>query len=98
MSDIRDQAIHFETSYIDMPVGSGDKTITAQDFAPEFTDIHISNVTCRDARIGVSANGTVQMIHGITLKDCIIFYTEKGMDVSDPAMLELDNVQLKTWE
>ena len=98
MSDIRDQAIHFETSYIDMPVGSGDKTITAQDFAPEFTDIHISNVTCRDARIGVSANGTLQMIHGITLKDCIIFYTEKGMDVSDPAMLELDNVQIKTWE
>ena len=98
MSDIRDQAIHFETSYIDMPVGSGDKTITAQDFAPEFTDIHISNVTCRDARIGVSAKGTLQMIHGITLKDCIIFYTEKGMDVSDPAMLELDNVQLKTWE
>lgn len=98
MSDIRDQAIHFETSYIDMPVGSGDKTITAQDFAPEFTDIYISNVTCRDARIGVSAKGTVQMIHGITLKDCIIFYTEKGMDVSDPAMLELDNVQLKTWE
>ena len=98
MSDIRDQAIHFETSYIDMPVGSGDKTITAQDFAPDFTDIHISNVTCRDARIGVSANGTLQMIHGITLKDCIIFYTEKGMDVSDPAMLELDNVQIKTWE
>ena len=98
MSDIRDQAIHFETSYIDMPVGSGDKTITAQDFAPDFTDIHISNVTCRDARIGVSAKGTMQMIHGITLKDCIIFYTEKGMDVSDPAMLELDNVQLKTWE
>ena len=98
MSDIRDQAIHFETSYIDMPVGSGDKTITAQDFAPEFTDIHISNVTCRDARIGVSAKGTLQMIHGITLKDCIIFYTEKGMDVSDPAMLELDNVQLRTWE
>lgn len=98
MSDIRDQALVFETSYIDMPVGSGDKTITAQDFLPEFTDMHISNIVARDARIGISAKGNLEMIHGITLKDCIIFYTEKGIDVSDPAMLELDNVQFKTWE
>lgn len=98
MSDIRDQALVFETSYVDVPVGRDGVAAATQDFAPEFTDIHISNVVARDARIGISAKGNLEMIHGITLKDCIIFYTEKGIDVSDPAMLELDNVQFKTWE
>jgi len=55
-------------------------------------------VVSRDTRIGIRAQGTLQMIHGITLKDCIFFYSETASEIADPAMLEMENVQLKTWE
>ena len=97
MSDIRDQAIVFETSYVDVPVGSDGKRSTAEDFLPEFTDIHISNVVCRDARTGISAKGEVRMIHDIDISDCTIFCTETLSEIEDPAMLNLENVSLSTY-
>ena len=95
MSDIRDQALVFETSYVDVPVGTGGKAVTAQDFLPEFTDIHISNVVARDTRIGISAKGTAEMIHGISLKDCSFFCTEKKTDLSSEALLGPDGIKLE---
>ena len=98
MSDIRDQALVFETSYVDVPVGTGGKAVTAQDFLPEFTDIHISNVVARDTRIGISAKGTPEMIHGITLEDCIFFCTEKKTDFSSEALLGPDGIRFENVE
>ena len=95
MSDIRDQALVFETSYVDVPVGTGGKAVTAQDFLPEFTDIHISNVVARDTRIGISAKGTAEMIHGISLKDCSFFCTEKKTDLSSEALLGPDGIKFE---
>ena len=95
MSDIRDQALVFETSYVDVPVGTGGKAVTAQDFLPEFTDIHISNVVARDTRIGISAKGTAEMIHGISLKDCSFFCTEKKTDLSSESLLGPDGIKLE---
>lgn len=98
MSDIQGEAVVFETSYADRPVGRDDAEAAAtQHFLPDFQDIHIDHVTCRDARVGIRASGTLQMIHDITLQDCIFFYTEEASRIDDPRMLQLDNVRFETY-
>lgn len=97
MSDIRDQAIVFETSYVDVPVGTDGVRDKGRNFLPEFTDIHISNTICRDARIGISAKGNRQMVHDVSITDCTIFYTETASEIDDPAMLNLSGISLLTY-
>ena len=98
MSDIQGEAVVFETSYADRPVGRDDAMAAeTENFLPNFQDIHIQNVVCRDARVGIKASGTLQMIHDITLKDCLFFYTEKASLVDDPGMLKLENVRFETY-
>ena len=99
MSDIRDQAIVFETSYTDVPVGTSGKKDNVDGFIPEFTDIEISNVTARDARIGISVKGTAQMIHDISISNCTILCTEKmaelsGIEAFGEGTIKLANVNL----
>ena len=97
MNDIRDQAIVFETTYVNMPVGVNAKAEATEKFLPEFTDIDITRVICRDARIGIRAGGNLQMIHGIRISDSTLFCTETTAEVDDPAMLELKKVNLLTY-
>ena len=101
MSDIRDQAIVFETTYMDVPVGTAGKKDSEAGFLPEFTDITISNVTCRDARIGISIKGTPQMIHDITMENATLFCTEKKAEIDweafSPGSIKLVNVSLLTY-
>ena len=98
MSDIQGEAVVFETSYADRPVGKDDATAAeTENFLPNFQDIHIARVTCRDARVGVKASGTLQMIHDITLEDCLFFYTEEASQVDDAGMLQLKNVRFETY-
>ena len=98
MSDIQGEAVIFETSYADRPVGRDDAVAsTVQEFVPEFSDIRISRVTCRGVRTAVAATGTLGMIHDITLEDCVFFYTEAATAISDPAMVRFDNVRFETW-
>ena len=77
----------------------GDDAMAAatENFLPDFQDIHIARVTCRDARVGVKASGTLQMIHDITLEDCLFFYTEEASQVDDAGMLQLKNVRFETY-
>jgi len=99
MSDIADEAVVFETTYTDRPVGREDApSATAEDFIPEFTGIRISRVTCRDARVGVAARGAVGTIHGITLSESLFFYTEKASEIGDPSMVTLaESVRFLTF-
>ena len=98
MSDIQGEAVVFETSYADRPVGRDDAMAArTQNFLPDFQDIHIARVTCRDARVGIKASGTLQMIHDITLEDCLFFYTEEASRIDDPGMLRLENVRFETY-
>lgn len=98
MSDIQGEAVVFETSYADRPVGRDDATAAeTENFLPNFQDIHIQNVVCRDAHVGIKASGTLQMIHDITLQDCIFFYTEEASLVNDPGMLLMKNVSFSTY-
>lgn len=98
MSDIQDEAVVFETGYVNVSVGTeGDRAAT-QEYLPEFSGIRISDVVCRDARIGLAARGTRAMIHDISLKDCVFFCSEKDRDVADPAMFLLENVRFHTYD
>jgi polygalacturonase len=100
MSDIRDQAIVFETSYADRPAGSkaGDTNKAPAEFIPEFCDIHISRITCRDTKTAISAKGTKEMINDITVDNSIIFYTKNATLIDDPAMIKMTGVQLNTYQ
>ena len=98
MSDIQGEAVVFETSYADRPVGRDDAVAAGTEaFLPDFCDIHIDRVTCRDARVGVKASGTIRMIHDITLTDCVFFYTEEASRIDDPGMLRFDGVRFETY-
>ena len=98
MSDIQGEAVVFETSYADRPVGNDDAVAPESlAFLPDFRDIHIARVTCRDCRIGIRASGTRQMIHDITLTDCLFFYTEEASRIDDPGMLLLNDVRFETY-
>ena len=98
MSDIQGEAVVFETSYADRPVGRDNASAAeTENFLPDFQDIHIARVTCRDARVGIKASGTRQMIHDITLEDCLFFYTEEASQVDDAGMLQLKNVRFETY-
>ena len=98
MSDIQGEAVVFETSYADRPVGHDDAVAAqTQSFLPDFRDIHIARVTCRDCRTGVKASGTRQIIHDITLEDCLFFYTEEASRIDDPGMLRFHHVQFETY-
>ena len=99
MSDIKNDAILFETSYADRPVGStASNQPKAEEFIPEFSDIHISRITCRDAKTGITAKGTKEMIHDITVANSTIFYTKKDIAIDDPAMFKLTNVLWNTYQ
>ena len=98
MSDIRDAAVTFETSYADRPVGRDEVSGQRRsDFVPEFSDIRIARVTCRDTRVAVVCEGSLEMVHDITLSDCVFFYTETATRVDDAAMIRCDNVRFETF-
>ena len=94
MSDIRDQAIVFETGYMNVSVGEKGSMEQTTEFMPDFCDIHISNVVCRDARIGISVSGAPGTVHDISLNDCTIFCSEKKLEQTDGNVLKMKDVRL----
>ena len=98
MTDIRDEAIVFQTDYADRPAGfDSNQPAQTQNFLPDFSDIHISRVVCRGCATAVRASGTLATVHDITLKDCTIFYHEKATVLDDPQMIRMDNVRFLTF-
>ena len=97
MSDIQGEAVVFETSYTDRPVGSDSPAgRQGSDFVPEFSGIRSRRVVCCGARTAVAATGSLEMIHDITLEDCIFFYSENATRNSDPAMIRMDGVRFES--
>ena len=98
MTDIRDEAIVFQTDYADRPAGfDSNQPAQTQNFLPDFSDIHISRVVCRGCATAVRASGTLATVHEITLEDCTIFYNEKATVIDDPRMVRMDNVRFLTF-
>lgn len=105
MTDIKDEAIVFECSYIDRKVGykegKGNNVTPAKaSFAPEFTDIHIKNVFCRGVKTAVKAYGLkgLKCVYGITVDNSVFFYTKKDKDIDPTAELSINNCQFVTFK
>lgn len=101
MTDITDQTIVFECNYANRPAGVKDSDPVARpekvEKVPEFTDIHISDVICRGAKIGIAASGIegFNCVHGIAIKNSTIVYTSKATDIDErTAELKLTDVRL----
>ncbi len=100
MNDIKDEAVVFETTYFDNHVGadpSAQQQPKENQFLPDFSDIHISNVVCRGTKTGIKAKGSKGMVHGIVIKDSKIFYTDKATDISEECEVTIQNVDFRTF-
>ena len=99
MSDIRGEAIIFETTYWDNHVGAKkDDSKKKLEYVPDFGDIHISNIVCRGCKTAIAAHGEEGMIHDITVQDAIFFYTKNGTDIDAACGVTMKNVRLETFE
>ena len=102
MTDIKDQAIVFQCDYVDRPAGSDLKAMPTfteeqRQWAPNFQDIHIQNVTCRGTHTGIKANGIhgLECVHDIDIKNTTIIYDKVGQQIDEEtAKLNLENVKL----
>lgn len=102
MTDIKDEAIIFQCDYVDRPAGSDPNampTFTEEQkkLAPNFQDIHISNVVCHGTATGIRASGMLGLdcVHDIDIQNSTIVYTKTDKKIDEQtAKLNLKNVQL----
>lgn len=98
MTDIKDQAIVFQTDYADRPAGyENNQAATTQNFVPEFTDIEISRVVCRGCSVAIKADGTEKTVHGIKISDSVFFWYDTPTQISATPMVTLENVRLESF-
>ncbi len=97
MTDIKDQAIVFETSYADKAVSGTTGPGEGVKWMPEFKDIHISNVICERCKIALKAKGSKEMIHDISIANSTFYYTSKDMDLDEEIDITVDGVSISEW-
>ena len=103
MNDIKDQAVVFSCAYEDRKYSvsseQAGKVKTVAPFSPEFADIHISHVVCREAATAVFAEGMDDWdaVHDVSLSDCSFFFTKQDKAISDNCHLTFNNVSFKTF-
>lgn len=100
MADIKDQAIVFQCNYVNRPAGVAEDytpDISELKNVPEFTDIHIKDIVCRGAAVGIAASGIqgLNCVHDIDISHSVIVYTEKATEIdSETASVTLTDVKL----
>ena len=98
MTDIKDAAITFETTYFDNHVGAQKQTTPVkQEFLPNFQDIHMSNIYVRGCKTGIEAHGAEGMVHDITIKNSNIFYTKEAKNIDAACKILLENVRFESF-
>ena len=99
MTDIRGEAIVFQTDYADRPAGfESNQPATTQHFLPEFTDIRMSRIVCRGCKTAIRAKGPLSAIHDVVVDDAVFFYNQCACDIDDPAMITLGQVRFLTFD
>lgn len=106
MTDIKEEAIIFECSYIDKKysvkddVKSKSAVTNNAPFAPVFTDIHFSNIICRNAKTAISAQGLegLRCVYGINIDNSTFFYTSKDKNIGKDAEITINNCKFLTYE
>lgn len=101
MTDIKDEAIVFECTYVNRPAGESveeQKSAADAPFAPQFADIHISNVVCRNVPIAIRAEGVegLRTIYDVTIENSTFFYTREAAELSD-AEIEIRECSFVTF-
>lgn len=104
MTDIKDEAIIFECSYADKKYSvkddKGEVVVPKNaECVPEWSDIHISNVTCRGAKSAISAHGLpgYECLKNITIDNSTFFYTKKDKDIEAGAGVKLTNCRFASF-
>lgn len=103
MTDIKDEAIVFETTYTDRKYAVGADTgvkkqhTAAAPYSPDFGDIHINNVVCHGCGAGIVAHGETGMIHDVVIENSTIFHTGTAQDIDAACGVSLSNVKLQTY-
>lgn len=105
MTDIKDEAIVFDCTYLDKKYSvKEDKGTTAKvtknaPFVPEFADIHISNVTCRNVKTAISVTGLPGMncVHDVTIDNSTFFYTKKDKAIVDNDDIKVTNTKFVSF-
>lgn len=101
MNNIKDEAIIFQCDYLDRPAGRDDKVPTFTEeqlkWAPEFQDIHISNVVCHGCKTGIKASGIegLNCVRNIEISNSTILYNKTAQQIDEKsAQVTLKNVNL----
>ena len=103
MTDILQEAVVFQCDYVDRPAGSDPQSVPVfsdeeKRWAPEFQDIHISDIICRGAMTGIKAGGILGLncIHDIDISNTTIIYTKTDKAIDErTAAVRLTNVTLQ---
>ena len=98
MTDIKNEAVVFQTTYADRPAGYEDnQAARTERFLPDFTDIVMERIVCRGAATAIRSQGPLSQIHGIVLRDATFFYNETEQAVDDPLSIQMENVRFLTF-
>ncbi len=98
MTNIKDEAVIFETTYADKAVSvDRSKGWGGVKWVPDFKDIHISNITCNSCETAIKADTSGGMVHDIEISNSTFFYTKVGTEIDNGSDVKLNNVTLKTY-
>lgn len=97
MTDIKEEAIIFETDYINEAIHKTEGAVGTE-WIPEFADIHISNVICNAAKTGIKANGAPGTVHDIDIQNSTLIYTDTNTDIDPDCGITLKNVTLSKFD
>lgn len=102
MTDIKDDAVVFECTYMDKKYSvkedkdGGQAAVPADaPFVPDFSDIHISNVTCRNVKTAVSVTGLpgLECVHNVTIDNSTFYYTKQAKEFKDNPEITITNTK-----
>lgn len=111
MNDIKGEAVIFSCTYVDKKYKVDDPTAAAaqelKPFTPEFSNIVMDGIVCREAETAVKAEGAVftnpesgeslRSIHGITIRNSSFFYTGKDKELDSNSEISFENVTFATF-
>lgn len=97
MTNIKDEAITFETTYADNAIAVGKNGWGGVKWVPDFKDIHISDITCNSCKTAIKSNTSGGMVHDIDVSNSVFFCTKVGTDIDKGSDIKLNNVTLKTY-
>ncbi len=110
MNDIKGDAVIFSCSYVDKKYDDAawdnKATEALKPHTPEFANILIENVVCRESETGVKAEGAVystedggtfRSIHDITIRNSTFFYLKSDKAIDANSEVKFENVNFVTY-